>query len=268
MDLITIINRIDLQKELKKEVIDLVFKYQSEYDEFALKLTDASIAEDTFVKLAEKYQDDKLNMNVLAVYMLACLETHKKYQKLGIDDKVFIDTMKCFTRFIDECLMKNGVCYFDRGFWTHRQTSLKLFRIGELEYELVVQDGEKFVSIHIPSDAILTKELIQKSIDECKEFISKYYPTYNKAKYVCGTWLLSPNLRKYLKEGSRILQFQNFFEIINFNEDSKDFMDWLFMKDQNSSIESLPENTSLQKNVKKALLEGKKIGSAFAVLKI
>ena len=64
------------------------------------------------------------------------------------------------------------------------------------------------------------------------------------------------------------MQFQNFFEIINFNEDSKDFMDWLFMKDQNSSIESLPENTSLQKNVKKALLEGKKIGSAFAVLKI
>lgn len=268
MDLITIINKIDLQNNLKEEVIDLVSKHKSEYLEYASKLTDLAIAEETFVKLAEKYQDDKYNKHILAVYMLACEESYKKYKELGISDEIFIDTMKCFTRFSDECLKKNGICYFDRGFWTHRQTSLKLFRLGELEYELVLQDGELFVSIHIPSDAVLTKEFILKSVYECKEFISKYYPEYNMAKYVCGTWLLSPNLKEYLKDGSRILQFQEFFEIVNFNEDSKDFMDWLFMKDQNASIMSLPEDTSLQRNVKKALLEGKKIGSAFAVLKI
>ena len=36
--------------------------------------------------------------------------------------------MKCFTRFAKECKKKNGAYFFDRGWWTYRQISMKLLK--------------------------------------------------------------------------------------------------------------------------------------------
>ena len=266
MDIITLCRRICLQEELIDSVVNFINENKCEYMNYAKGMTDFNIAEKMFIEFSEKYNGNKLNTHILAVYMLSCLYSYEKYQELGISDDIFNDTMKCFTRFVSECTKKTGECYFDRGFWTYRQTALQIFRIGELEYELVEDNGTKLISIHIPSDAILTKELIEESVYKCRKFMEKHYPDYTGCEYVCGTWLLSPNLRNYLNEGSRILQFQSFFKIKNFNQESKDFIDWLFMKDKDYDITMLPENTSLQRNVKKALLEGNKIGSAYGTL--
>ena len=148
----------------------------------------------------------------------------------------------------------NNQEYFDRDFWAHRQLSLKIFRIGELEYEFM---DDYTISIHIPSDAVLTKNNIDNSLKDLKEFIIKYY----------HSWLLSPELKKYLKEDSKILVFQSFFEIKEVNIIDKSFIRWLYQINNTEDINSLKEETSLQKKVKNALLNNENIGSAYGVLK-
>ena len=108
----------------------------------------------------------------------------------------------------------NNEKYFDRDFWVHKQLSLVIFRLGELEYEFINDS----ISIHTPSDAVLTKSKIDKSIKMLLKFIKKYSPNYKDKLIYCDSWLLSPNLAKYLHEESNILTFQNYFNIKKISE--------------------------------------------------
>ena len=96
--------------------------------------------------------------DILTVMMSCLCETYEVYRRMGIPDRIFVDTMKCFRRFIGEHRVSYGVYGFDRDFWTPRQISMLLFRFGELEYEMVDENGKQWISIHIPSDAVLTQK--------------------------------------------------------------------------------------------------------------
>ena len=158
----------------------------------------------------------------------------------------------------------NNEEYFDRDFWAHRQLSLKIFRIGELEYEFM---EDCTISIHIPSDAVLTKNNIEKSLKDLNEFIVKYYPNYKDKLMYCDSWLLSPELKKYLNNDSKILLFQSYFEIKEVNKEDKGFIGWLYQTNNKEDINALREDTSLQRKVKNALLNNENIGSAYGILK-
>ena len=56
--------------------------------------------------------------------------------------------------------------YFDRGWWAYRQTSMQIFRLGVLEYEFDRLEGESVIALHIPSDARLTAEAVDRSLEQ------------------------------------------------------------------------------------------------------
>ena len=264
MEFVELLNLINLQEEVSLKVINLFNKNSDIYKDYIDNLININTSLETFVFLEEKYKEDKDNLNILCIYLLAALKTYQRYQEKGISDIIFIDTMKCFTRFIDECYLKNNKYFFDRGFWTYRQVNMSLYRIGVLEYEFM---NDNTISIHIPSDAILTKENIDLSFKLLDEFIIKFYPEFIDKKIYCDTWLLSPNLREYLNDNSRILIFQSYFEISETDLDSLDIFEWVFKVDKSCEIVNLPTTTSLQEKLKKALLNNKKIGKALGILK-
>lgn len=265
MKLEDLINYISLQKEVVYKVLPYIEKYTEEYQKYIPNLINHKTAEDTFVEISKIYNDEE-NLHFLAIYLLACLKTYEEYSKKNISKYIFIDTMKCFTRFINEAKEKTGKYYFDRAWWTHRQVSMKLFRCGELEYEIDYE--EKVISIHIPSDAKLTYDNIIYSIGMCEDIITLYFNECKDYEYVCSSWLLSHRLKPYLNKDSNILKFQSFFNILGHNPHDKSFLEWLYKTtDNNMDYAVLPENTSLQRNVKKALLEGNGIGSSFGKLK-
>jgi len=126
----------------------------------------------------------------LRVFLCAALKTRIRYAEKGIPDEIFVQTMKCFSRFVGEHRASCGEYGFDRGFWVGRQLSLLLFRLGELEYECADYEGEKALSVHIPSDADLTPEKLDRSFAAAREFFAKYGDgyadydvTYDDAKY-------------------------------------------------------------------------------------
>ena len=155
--------------------------------------------------------------------------------------------------------------YFDRYWWTTRQAGCHLFRIGELEYEMKHIDDSIVIGIHIPSDADFSPSKVDDSITNARRFFSKYYPELSDTEYRCHSWLLDHHLRGMLKKDSNILHFQNLFEIIDEGEVGSDFLEWLYHT-KSTDYAALPENTSLQKNVKKHLLSGGAIRNTYGRL--
>lgn len=199
--------------------------------------------------------------------MLQCLgKTKEEYRKKGIPERIFTATMGCFPRFIEEYRASYGTYGFDRDFWTPRQISMKLFRIGELEYEMDMQEGKRIISIHIPSDAVLTTEHCRASYEQAGQFFAEFYPQWKDLPYGCNSWLLAPGLKNVLSEDSNIIRFQNGFEVIRVNEEDCEFLEWVF-KRKDIPYQELPEETSLQRNMKQYLLRGGKIGEADGILK-
>lgn len=212
---------------------------------------------------------------------------YEKYQVMGIGEKIFFDTMKCFPRFMDECQAQKGIRYFDRGWWTYRQTSMRLFRIGVLEYEMAEANREEVsgsevryghetgqrrysttVRLHIPSDADLSPAAVDASIQEAVLFFRKYYPRYGHAEYTCHSWLLAPALKRLLREDSRILAFQRRFDIGEVDEGSCSYLQWIFQASEDVPLIDLPEQTSLQRTAKNYLLAGGRIGDAYGIMRI
>lgn len=210
--------------------------------------------------------EDKDNIKILACMLKASADAYDFYKSKSISDKIYFDTMKCYTRFIDETYKMTGKLYFDRYWWTTRQAGCHLFRIGELEYEMKHIDGDIVIGIHIPSDAKFSPTAIDDSLQSASGFFAELYPELDTAEYRCHSWLLDSQLKGMLSEKSNIISFQNRFEIFDNGEVSTEFIEWLY-NTKSTDFTTLPENTSLQRNVKKHLLSGGVIRNAYGRLK-
>ncbi|WP_033125795.1 acyltransferase domain-containing protein [Eubacterium sp. ER2] len=211
------------------------------------------------VRLKALIGEDPLGIKILTLMLICCGETWRSYQSLGISGDIYIETLKCFTRFINEHQESYGVFGFDRDFWTMRQLAARLFRLGTLEFELT-EDGEgKAVHVHIPSDADLSPEARHRSYDMARDFIARFSPAYKGAPFLCTSWLLSPALRECLPKGSRIRSFQDEYEVTDVFSEPDSFLTWVY-KRPDIPLPDLPEGTSLQRNLKKYLLAGGKVG--------
>lgn len=257
--------------QLNEEIIESVLKINSEYKHEELrniwiKLYSRNTWDEGISELKEHFIEDKNGMKILTCMLNCALYTYEMYEKKGIPLNVFIDTVKFIPRFLERHKKINGFYAFVWDWWFPRQLSLCEFRIGELEYELKEEENEYKIYIHIPSDANIKRENLINSYNEFKKFINKYFVEYIDAELYCDSWLLSPNLKKLLPKNSNIIQFQDEFEIINVEEESNAFLEWIYLRND-IAYDNLPESTSLQREVKKYLLEGGKIGWTLGRLK-
>ena len=191
----------------------------------------------------------------LCCQLRCALAAKAEFDRLGISGEVYFHTMACFSRFVREHRESYGCYGFDRGFWTVRQISSRLFRIGQLEYELTVREGQKGVSLHIPTDVILRPELLRTSYLSARALLEAHFPDYARGPWYCHSWLLTPDLHRLLPESSNILRFQQSFSITPLESPSTGVLQWVF-KNPGLPPEQFPENTTLQRNLKAFLLSG------------
>lgn len=256
--------KIGLPKELTERAVSSEY---GEYAVFSKRFCDANDYEKAYAEWKEGYgAKDKDGIVTLALMLEGARRTYEGYLQKKIPQTIYFDTMKCFSRFCEEFRETYGRYGFDRGFWTGHQLSMRLFRIGALEYELCETEGKKEISIHIPSDADLKEKSVEKSIEESEKFFENYYPEYKGAEYHCTSWLLSPSLLPLLPSKSNIRAFAALFAIKDFYPDDESYKVWLF-KDGKIDIQDAPQNTSLQRSVKSFVLSGGRIGEGHGVLK-
>lgn len=258
---------IDLQPEIVKHLEQIREEINLEKIDFYLgQLLDGKTAAQAYHSLKTLFSEDTDNFKMLYCQLECARRVSARYQDKHIPQIIYTDTMKCFTRFLAECEKKNGRMFFDRGWWTYRQISMCLFRIGELEYEFRERGGENVIDIHIPSDADLSEKAVERSLVQAGSFFQIYYDSYQYNKYTCNSWLLAPALKPLLSEKSNILSFQERFQIMQENPDDKEYIEWLFQVPADTDYKELPAATSLQKKVKELLLNGGAVGAAYGVM--
>lgn len=257
---------------LQPEMISRLEQAKREVDLESLEiplqnLMNQDTAKETYLSLKDLFQEDTDHICLLYCQLECARCSGMRYQKLGIPKKIFLDTMKCFSRFLEESKKKNGRLCFDRGWWTYRQISMQIFRIGALEYELKEYQSLPVIALHIPSDADLSPQAVDESLAEAKRFFRSFYPNYYCRAYICDSWLLSPSLRPFLPSESHILAFQNRFQILDEDPENLEYLEWLFQVHKETPVCELPEGTRLQQQVKEAMMKGEKIGSAFGIMR-
>lgn len=258
--------------ELPQEMVDQLRTAQVDWAQvqpLLEQLMDIKTAAQAYEALRGVLGADEGNIKMLLCQLECARLDEARYAQRGISRKVFIDTMKCFTRFINECgEMHHGALFFDRGWWSYRQVAMTLFRVGALEYEFrSMHTGEPALTIHIPSDADFSPTSIDASLAAAKKMFAASFPEYRGTQIICDSWLLSPALRTLLPETSNIAAFQNRFEIVSVDDTRNACLNWLFKVEEGTDFAALPENTSLQRRAKAYLLAGGVIGSAYGVMK-
>lgn len=281
-ELLSFCAAIDMPEEVRDQVADCVAQTDlAAYDRhFTALLSPGSAAEDA-AAFKEAVPEKGGWVILLTAHLTAAL--HNKpalYDARGISDGVFRDTMDCFPRFVREHKESSGSYGFDRSFWSWRQINGLLFRLGTLEFEMVplgktglsriqpppAAEGAPILSVHIPSDAALTRQALSDSYRQARDFFRRYFPSYPYALIGCASWLLAPKLRGLLGPDSGILRFQADYDVLYENPEADDATVWVFKRSYENPGE-MPEDTSLQRKIKALMLSGGHLGSGAGVLR-
>lgn len=132
----------------------------------------------------------------------------------------------------------------------------EIITIDLCEWEEFLSAGDPVLILHIPEGAPLIQEECKEAIKQAWEFFPKYFPEYKFKAITSNSWLFNPDLKKYLPQ-SNIIKFQELFQLFPAkNTTGKQTKERVFQK-EDIAIEDAPENTSLQRIVKKHLMDGK-----------
>lgn len=218
-------------------------------------------------QMKEALGEDPQGMKALCSMLRCAIIAKDTYHRLGISEQIYTDTMAAFSRFVREHQESYGHYGFDKASWTTRQVSVTLLRIGQLEYEVTTLDNVPAISIHIPTDVDLRPDVLRPSVKEGVAEFYRIFPDYGTVTPYCRSWLMSPILKDFLSEDSNILRFQEMFDMVPELFPRDCFLTWVF-KNPNLPKEELPENTSLQRKLKKFLLDGGQFADGMGYLKI
>ena len=221
--------------------------------------TDLLMQESTWAAGLEQLRnalgEDPGGFRQLCCLLRCALKAREQYARLCISHQIYVDTMGAFSRFVREHMDSYGCYGFDRGFWVTRQVSSRLFRIGQLEYELTTRENMPIVSLHIPTDVDLRPNVLIPDIRAGLQELYRIFPEYVDKPVYCHSWLMSSLLRDLLPEDSNILRFQELFDISQDTKPGNSVILWVF-KNPGLSPEEYPENTSLQRKLKAFFLNG------------
>lgn len=146
--------------------------------------------------------------------------------------------------------------------WATYFIRVKIIEVGRLQYGLNGND----IKIHIPGGTKLNYNEVINSLNNSKIYINKYFELDNY-KYYCESWLLSPNLKDILDKDSNIMKFQTLFNIKEDKTGIDDILNFVFNVNNITDYNKLEDKTTLQRNLKKYLLQGNDIKIGIGELK-
>lgn len=125
------------------------------------------------------------------------------------------------------------------------------------QWKCVLKHGDPVVSLHIPAGGGLTPEAVDDAIRQIKEFIPAYFPDYTYVAFDCDSWLLDPQLIDILGESTNIVKYCKRFRPITRESKAKAVYNFVFFKlNVDFDVKDLPENTYLERKLKKHFLNG------------
>ena len=122
-------------------------------------------------------------------------------------------------------------------------------------YREVLKKGDNVLSVHIPSGEPFDKERCLSSFERAKHIFKTYYPEYEYKCFTCYSWLMEKRLKEIIGKETNITRFADLFHAFPTCSDGKAHYS-IFKMGKDVPYSDYPENTSIQKAVKKHLLDG------------
>lgn len=228
------------------------------------------------------------NVHTYAAELLiyCCFTRHLRelYRASGISDDVWKETVLDLRYKLIECHTMHGIWGSFVAYWFDLFFCLRRFSLGRLQYEEcsyfatdepytrfgleLIKDRSRAIQLHIPSSGRLTSESVTESL-------KKAYGFFTGTEYIqngllvceCSSWLLYPEMKKFMPEGSNVLKFQDCFEITKGWEDAGFHDCWrIFNRDWDGSAAALPRDTSMRKAYARWLDAGNSAGCGLGIL--
>lgn len=133
-------------------------------------------------------------------------------------------------------------------------------------YKKVIEHGEPYVTIHIPGTGKLTRESVLDSIEAATPILKKVFKKYSPKHFLCTSWLISPQLKTFLKETSNIRVFGSFFDAALGNEAENALYEHIF-KVPVCPVGELKAENSFQKSILEIYEKGDRLCNGIGILK-
>ena len=214
-------------------------------------------------------------MVALAVILKLATNVKAEYDKAGIDEKIYYDTMSDIKIWCE----KTGNKGIKQYMWLQNHVKFELFRLGRLQFQLYpcrnrtllynklpFSYGDNLIYIHVPEGEKLCEEKCRESLEMAKAFFGKYFPEYKYSYYFCESWLLFDGNREFMKSDSNIVSFMSLFDIRYSVKVDVQAIERIYGK-RKFIKKNYSEDTDLQKRAKAYMLKGNKLGIGIGVIK-
>ena len=259
-----LIKRLKLEKSLEKRLLELI-----KADEEKITIIAEKCKENGFSHLKKENE-----LMRLAVCIKYADYTKEAYERLGISEKIFFDTMHDIAIWCENN-ENRGLKNYN---WIKNHLKAELFKIGRLQFQLYpcknktlnyskmpFKYGENLIYIHIPQGEKLIYADCVASIKAANDFFAHYFPEYAYTYYFSESWLLFDENYLFMQSSSNILQFQSLFEIVDSLPIDAQAIERIFGK-RRLFKRNYPENTSLQKSARAFMLDGGRMGIGIGVI--
>jgi hypothetical protein len=214
----------------------------------------------------EAFAEQDNGLKILRFYLDWAVKLKERYDAIGIPEQVFWDGMRDLAIWAEDYYDKHGVPGFAEWGWVATTLSLKVFRLGRLQFEpmeleaAIVCDGHTYpegtmvLNVHIPAGQPLDVAQVRAAMDYAPVFFDTYFrKTFTL--FHCHSWLMAPELESILKPGSRITAFSRKYLRYPIPTQGEDVFYFVFLS-KFKTYDDMLEDTSLRRALKQRYLKG------------
>ena len=123
------------------------------------------------------------------------------------------------------------------------------------EWAVCLRPGDKYLSLHIPEGADISRELVLLQIEKARKVVRERFPEHEGLEIFGSSWILNRKLLNIVKPDSKIAQFLQLFTVHPIVDDATSIFSFVF-NGRPEDLHDLPENSTLHKGLKKLYLDG------------
>ncbi|MET9405848.1 acyltransferase domain-containing protein [Streptomyces sp. NPDC002935] len=203
----------------------------------------------------------------LYVFIAALPYIRAHHQERGVPEDVSRRTLADLGRHVSVHHRRVGGPGLLFPWWIALHFHGELFQLGRLQFQrallgrhtgravaaagLDLGPGDPCLSLHITDfRGPLTPAACDRSLALAREFFARHYPDERQAVAVCDSWLLDPQLKRYLPADSNIIRFQDRFDVEceETNPDDSVPIGFVF-GDPEIPLDELPRRNSVERAV-------------------
>jgi hypothetical protein len=205
----------------------------------------------------------------LYVYAFVALAPHTRayHAERGVPEDVSRHTLADIGRQVAVHRRRYGFGGLLHPNWLTLHLRGELYQLGRLQFQrarlgsrtgqavgtagLPLGPGDPNLELHIPDFlGPFSPQACDRSLERARRFFAEHYPQERYRVATCYSWLLDPQLARYLPADSNIVRFQRRFRIVHPGEGDYDreTIDFVF-GDPDLPLDRLPRDTTLQRAV-------------------